>query len=203
MHIHLREENHFALYLANGVTTVQNMSGSPWHLEKREEVASGKLLGPRIFTTGPTTARERVDSPEKAEKLVLEQKKAGYDSIKQYGSGSQDAMTRETYHHLIKVAKRENMPVVGHAPRNMPFSAVLEEGQNSIDHAEEIYYTYDADYDDYKPHIDFQFGRMSLEDYRKANPAFPNFKKLTPVIKKLAQEAKQANLGIYADFNSF
>jgi tetratricopeptide (TPR) repeat protein len=204
MHIHIREgsEKDLTMYIANGVTTVQSMHGSSWHLELREKIANGELLGPRFFTTGPTTATARVNSPEEAEKFVLEQKKAGYDAIKQYGNGS-NSMTRETYHHLIEVAKRENMRVVGHAPRNMPFSVVLEEGQNSIDHAEEIYYTYTPIQDFYKPHVDFQFGRMSLEDYRKANPAFPELKKMTPVIKKLAQEAKKANIAFTPTLTSF
>ena len=203
MHVHLREENHLALYLANGVTTVQNLNGSPWHLKRREMVKEGKLLGPRIFTTGPTTSRMRVDTPEKAEKLVLDQKKAGYDSIKHYGSGTREGMTRETYDHLLKVAKREGMPVIGHAPRNMSFSAVLEERQNSIDHAEEIYYTYEPILKYYQPHVDFQFGRTSLEDYRKANPEFPKPEEIRPVLEKLAKEVKSSGLAFTPTLTAF
>lgn len=205
MHMHIREgsERDLNMYLANGVTTIRSMHGSPWHLELRGKINSGEILGPRFFTTGPTTATERIDTPEKAEKLVLEQKKAGYDAIKQYGSGTSEGMSRETYHRLMEAAKRENMRVIGHAPRNMPLSVALEEGQNSIDHAEEIYYTSEAILKFYKPHIDFQFGRTSLEDYRKANPEFPELKKMTPVFKKLARDAKQANLEFTATLTSF
>lgn len=194
-HIHIREgqESDLTLYVANGVTTVQSMHGSPWHLALREKIASGELLGPRFFTTGPTTATARIDTPEKAEKFVIDQKKAGYDAIKQYGDG-RNSMTRETYHRLIQTAKEQGIRVVGHAPRNMGFSAVLEEGQDSIDHAEEIYYTYRSIYDLYKAHIDFQFGRTSLEDYRKANPPFPAADKTPAAIKQLAREAKAAGL---------
>src|SRR5688572_12624879 len=72
MHIHIREggEKDLTLYVAKGVTTVQSMHGSPWHLQLRERIARGELLGPRFFTTGPTTATARVNSPEEAEKIV-------------------------------------------------------------------------------------------------------------------------------------
>ncbi len=205
MHIHIREgsEKDLTMYVANGVTTVFSMHGSPWHLELKEKINRGELLGPRFFTTGPTTARSGIDSPEKAEKFVAEQKQAGYDAIKQYGSGTPEGMTRETYNILLRAAKKEGIRVVGHAPRNMPFSAVFEERQNSIDHAEEIYYTYTPIQDFYKPHVDFQFGRMNLEDYRKADPKFPELQKMTPVIKKLAREAKQANLEFTPTLTSF
>ncbi len=204
MHIHIREgsEKDLEMYLANGVTTVQSMHGSPWHLALREKISKDEFFGPRFFTTGPTTATARVNSPEEAEKFVLEQKKAGYDAVKQYGNGS-NSMTRETYDRLIETAKRENIRVVGHAPRNMPFSVVFEEGQSSIDHAEEVYYTAAPILDFYKAHVDFQFGRTSLEDYRKAKPDFPELKKLTPVIKKLAKEAKQANVAFTPTLTSF
>jgi imidazolonepropionase-like amidohydrolase len=58
-HIHLRPQSaatDLLLYIANGVTTVQSMHGSPWHLELRGRVAAGAVPGPRILTAGPTTA---------------------------------------------------------------------------------------------------------------------------------------------------
>src|SRR6185369_8174792 len=63
MHVHfgggsdLIEENKNLLpvYVAYGVTTVRDCAAdiSPSVLEWRGEVASGMLLGPRIFTSGP------------------------------------------------------------------------------------------------------------------------------------------------------
>jgi len=142
-HVHLGNEppEHLMLYLANGVTTVQNMSGKPAHLELRARVAAGTLPGPRILSTGPTTAEERVDSPDKARAHVAAVKAAGYDAIKQYGDGA-DSMSEETYRTLVDTAHAVGMRVVGHAPRNLPFTTVLAAGQDSIDHAEEIVYTH-------------------------------------------------------------
>ncbi|MEZ4623194.1 MAG: amidohydrolase family protein [Caldilineaceae bacterium] len=56
MHTHLvfdSDPNHMSLYLAQGVTTIRNLSGLPMHLEWRDKVASGQLLGPTIYTSGP------------------------------------------------------------------------------------------------------------------------------------------------------
>jgi len=53
MHVHVWCEGDLLLYVANGVTTIRNMSGSPRHLKWRERIESGDLLGPALFTSGP------------------------------------------------------------------------------------------------------------------------------------------------------
>jgi len=40
------------LYLVNGVTTVRNMTGSERDLRAKGELDSGKLIGPRYYTSG-------------------------------------------------------------------------------------------------------------------------------------------------------
>ena len=58
MHIHLPDESAnrhlMPLYVVNGVTTVLNLDGRPEHLRLRREIESGALLGPRIYSSGPT-----------------------------------------------------------------------------------------------------------------------------------------------------
>lgn len=47
MHTHLTfdpDPDHMRLYLAQGVTTIRNLSGLSMHLEWRDKVASGQLL---------------------------------------------------------------------------------------------------------------------------------------------------------------
>ena len=41
-----------SLLLANGVTTAINMLGSPEILELRDDLARGRLVGPKLYTTG-------------------------------------------------------------------------------------------------------------------------------------------------------
>ncbi|HRW07010.1 MAG TPA: amidohydrolase family protein [Caldilineaceae bacterium] len=65
MHTHLvfdSDPNHMSLYLAQGVTTIRNLSGLPMHLEWRDKVASGQLLGPTIYTSGPRVVGIPADS---------------------------------------------------------------------------------------------------------------------------------------------
>src|SRR5258708_24278207 len=53
MHVHLQDPEDGALYVANGVTTIRNMWGTPATLKLRREFASGEKLGPTLYTTGP------------------------------------------------------------------------------------------------------------------------------------------------------
>ena len=70
-HVHIKEQDPLFLFIAEGVTTAQNMSGRPFHLDMRARVNAGTLLGPRIVTAGPTTAEVGVNTPEEAERLEI------------------------------------------------------------------------------------------------------------------------------------
>jgi CubicO group peptidase (beta-lactamase class C family) len=83
-----------------------------------------------------------------------------------YGDGS-DTMTRATYSALIKAAHARGVRVVGHAPRNLPFEVVLAEGQDSIDHMEEILYTATPILKVMAPLIRFQFGNRNRDEVDK------------------------------------
>ena len=196
-HIHLRPQSaatDLLLYVANGVTTVQSMHGSPWHLELRGRVAAGAVPGPRILTTGPTTATAGVRTPEDAERLAREQKAAGYDAIKQYGVG--DVTPRETYHRLRTAARAQGIRLVGHAPRNLPFSAVLEERQESVDHMEEIVYTHAPIVAQFGPYLDIQFGRVQPTNMDSLRRALPPIERLDGAVVALAREMKAAGIAV-------
>jgi imidazolonepropionase-like amidohydrolase len=196
-HVHIKEQDPLFLFIAAGVTTAQNMSGRPFHLDMRARVNAGTVLGPRIVTTGPTTAEVGVNTPEEAERLVQEQHARGYDAIKMYG-GEGGNFTPETYHALITAAHARGMRVVGHAPRNLPFATVLSEGQNSIDHMEEIVYTHRPFARLIGRYVDLQFGRTSdaARDSLARVPV-PDFaQELQPEIAELARAVKQAGLAV-------
>src|ERR1700752_23449 len=196
-HVHVKEADPLFLFVAAGVTTVQNMSGRPFHLDMRARINAGTLLGPRLVTTGPTTAEVGVTTPEEVERLVTEQHARGYDAIKMYGSRDGN-MTPEAYHALIAAAHGRGMRVVGHAPRNLPFDVVLAEHQNSIDHMEEIVYTHRPFARLLGPYVDLQFGRATpaVRDSR-AGVRVPDFAAaLAPEIATLARAVKQSGLAV-------
>ena len=83
MHVHLQHRNDTTafrdapLYLANGVTTVLNLSGDSAHLAWRSRLANGTLLGPTLYTAGRFINEPRVNTPDEVEREVRAQAAAG------------------------------------------------------------------------------------------------------------------------------
>lgn len=121
-------EDMLFLYVSNGVTTVRNMAGDPYHLELRERILDGSLLGPTIYAAGPGFGGSWVSTPEQAEARVREQHEAGYDLLKIFD------MPEETYHHMASVAHEVGIDFAGHIPASVGLSGALEARQRSIDH---------------------------------------------------------------------
>ncbi|HTR01573.1 MAG TPA: amidohydrolase family protein [Thermoanaerobaculia bacterium] len=134
MHAHLYAEEELTLHVVNGVTTVFNLNGRPAHLAWRRRVASGELLGPTIYTAGPTFDRPR--TPEEAVAEVDRQAAAGYDAVKIYNQ-----VSAAEYPALTAEAKKKGLLLVGHVAREPGFAMTLSAGQ-TIAHAEEYVYTY-------------------------------------------------------------
>ncbi len=134
MHVHLYAAEELTLDAVNGVTAVLNLNGRPAHLSWRRRIAEGELLGPTIYSAGPT-----FDHPRTAEEAVAEvdrQSAAGYDAVKIYNQ-----VSAAEYPALTAEAKRKGLILVGHVPREPGFAATLSAGQ-SIAHAEEYVYTF-------------------------------------------------------------
>lgn len=138
MHVHLVDDDDRILYIANGVTFIRNMSGDPYHLKVREKINKKCLIGPEIYTTGPIIDGLNpywprlsivIDDKEKVFKALLQMKNDGYDAIKVY-----EKLTKEVYDEIIRVAKKLEMPVVGHVPKSLDLKEVLFSGQTSIEH---------------------------------------------------------------------
>lgn len=140
-HLQSREDDSrlLRLLVANGVTSIFNLHGTPGILELRRRVAAREMQGPTIFTSGPyiSDAPNWEPSAEEVERLVVEQKRAGYDFIKTHGDFSLEAFAR-----LMAAARREGLKVIGHAPRNLGVGPMFEERMDAIAHAEEFLYAY-------------------------------------------------------------
>ncbi len=116
------------LYISNGVTTVRNMAGHPYHLELRERVIEGELAGPVVFAASPWLSPNNVSEPADAEEVVRGYQEAGFDLMKM-GSLSLDA-----YLAVAEVAHEIGLPFAGHIPHEVGLARALEAGQASIDH---------------------------------------------------------------------
>jgi len=137
-HVHLRDryEAWLPLFIANGVTTVFNLEGRPSHLDLKRRIWEGALEGPTVYTSGPFVQEPDVRTPSDARNTVARQAALGYDFVKVHGN-----LSAETYRTLTDAGRELGIPVIGHAPRNLPFSAVLENRQVALTHAEEILQT--------------------------------------------------------------
>jgi hypothetical protein len=159
MHVHFGadsvvNEALLQLYLANGVTQVLNLHGSPLHLRMRSRVAAGELVGPTIFTAGPIVGDTSLTF-EQGERIAADYRSAGYDVIKVYNQ-----LTRDGYRGITMAAKREGIPVIGHIVRGLGLTGLsecepsrvichcpdcleisLRSGQIGIVHIEEVMYS--------------------------------------------------------------
>jgi imidazolonepropionase-like amidohydrolase len=129
-------------YVANGVTTVQVLSGTQELLPVRGQIAKGNLLAPRLILArmidGPDKAwppplADWVATADEARKATRKAKADGYDKMKVYSF-----LTKETYDAVIETAKEQQMDVVGHIPYALSVEYVVDAGQKMIAHTEEV-----------------------------------------------------------------
>ena len=102
--------------VANGVTTVRFMIGTPELLKLRARSAAGEIEAPTIFVASPhLTGREQgnnfvVNTPVEAREAVRKSKLAGYDFIK-----ITTFIKPEAYEAAVDEAAKQKIRVVGHA----------------------------------------------------------------------------------------
>jgi hypothetical protein len=117
------------LFAANGVTTIRGMLGHPKHLELRNKINSGEIMGPHFYTTGPSFNGTSVTSPQAGAEMVRQQKQAGYDYLKLL-----PGLSREKFDAIAKAARRDKISLVGHVSYGVGIWHAMESGYSSIDH---------------------------------------------------------------------
>jgi imidazolonepropionase-like amidohydrolase len=125
MHTHMLSDDDFPdalaedelkVMVANGVTTIRFMIGTPEQLILRARSAKGEIVAPTIFSASPhLTGREQgndfvVNTPEEARDAVRKSKAAGYDFIK-----ITTFIKPEVYEAAVDEAAKIGIRVVGHA----------------------------------------------------------------------------------------
>jgi hypothetical protein len=146
MHVHIARNDmyfrsrdiFFTLFIANGITGVRDCAGELDVLKEwREEIESGRLIGPRIVAAGPA-----LDGPDSkrlsclavsnethGRQLVDSLKNEGADFIKVI-----EGLPRVTYYAISDAAKERNIPFIGHIPPSVSTSEASDAGQKSIEH---------------------------------------------------------------------
>jgi imidazolonepropionase-like amidohydrolase len=135
MHGHLAgpdaalNERILTLNVVHGVLTVRSMLGHPAQLALRDRVSKGEVLGPRIYTAGPSANGQSVTTPAAGEQMARDQKAAGYDLIKIHPGVPLDAFLA-----LARTARDVGIPFGGHVPAAVGVRRALEARYVSIDH---------------------------------------------------------------------
>jgi len=125
------------LYLANGVTTVRNMSGAAFHVRLADDVRNGLRPGPHIASTSPIldgippvwSFGVPVVTRADARAAVDKARAAGFVAMKVY-----NRLSLPAYRHLVEAASEAGLPVVGHVPFDVGLMGCLEARQSSIEH---------------------------------------------------------------------
>jgi imidazolonepropionase-like amidohydrolase len=128
----------FPLFVANGVTGIRTMGDElPTILQWRDAIAQGKLLGPRMVSSGPMLdgpkpnfpASVQIATPADAVHAVDSLKAQGVDFIK-----IQSLIPRDAYFAAAAEAKKQGIVFAGHVPDAVRASEAAEAGQKSIEH---------------------------------------------------------------------
>ncbi len=117
------------LFALKGVTTIRGMLGHPLHLQLREQLQKGTIVGPRFYTSGPSINGQTAATAANAEKLVRDEKSAGYDFLKLH-----PGLTKENFAIIAKTAKEVNIPFAGHVSWDVGVWRAIDAGYASIDH---------------------------------------------------------------------
>jgi len=146
MHVHLVFGDWFPdgrdislpLFVANGVTSVRDM-GSELDVVQgwRKEIEAGRLIGPRILSSGPMLDGPKprfpsslaIATPEDGRRAVAELKSRGADFIK-----LQSLIPREAVWAIAEEAKKQQMAFAGHVPDAMRASEMSEARMKSFEH---------------------------------------------------------------------
>jgi imidazolonepropionase-like amidohydrolase len=117
------------LYLANGVTLVRGMIGSPGNVVVRDRIARGELPGPAIVAASAPLHQKTAPTPEAGAAAVEQAKAAGFDLVKVH-----EGISPETYAAITATAQRLGMQVAGHVTASVGLERALAAGQSSIEH---------------------------------------------------------------------
>lgn len=145
MHVHWNSFTYQAMYLANGVTTVRNMWGAPWHLAMSRAIDEGRFPGPRLVTTSPgfdgvlpgggtIWPGTIVGAAGDVAQLVEQAAARGYHQIKAY-----ELLEPETLRAIGAAAGRARIDVVGHCPETVTMEQAIDAGMRCFEHMQNIH----------------------------------------------------------------
>lgn len=144
MHAHLLNRSDAVLELVNGVTTVSNMHGEPWHVSFRDSIRGGSakfagntLAAPQVFTSGPIMNYmghpffdpAPIQRQDQALASLRSQDSIGYDFYKTY-----TYLTKGVFGAVQTHAATTGKVIRGHGNDWLGISEIIKSRQRSIEH---------------------------------------------------------------------
>lgn len=148
MHIHFgggdslvqENKNLLPLFIAHGITPVRDAAAdlSPHVLRWRSEIASGKLSGPAIFTSGPKIEGINSIWVGDIEVGTIPEMYRALDSLQKlqvdFIKITENTLLPEIYLEAIREARRRGLKISGHIPNALSIMDVSDAGLTSIEH---------------------------------------------------------------------
>jgi imidazolonepropionase-like amidohydrolase len=146
MHVHLvfgdwfplAQEISLPLFVANGITSVRDMGSELQTVQGwRNEIEAGRLLGPRILTSGPMLDGPKPRFPSSLAIATPEDGRRAVDTLKQGGADFiklQSLIPREAVFAIADEARKQEIPFEGHVPDSVRASEMSDAGMHSFEH---------------------------------------------------------------------
>jgi imidazolonepropionase-like amidohydrolase len=166
-------------FIANGVTTIFELTARPEHFAQRNQIARGEVIGPRMalaaLINGGSSDGRIANTASDGRQTVRMAKAEGYEFIKVYSQ-----LNVETFRAIVDEAAKQGMKVIGHIPN--AFKGRLKDAFvpnfGMVAHAEE----YAKQSDDFSARDAEQFARFAKD----------NGTWLTPTLTTMVSIASQA-----------
>jgi len=119
------------LYVANGITSIRGMLGSPYQIELAEEIRNDEHLAPMFYVAAPSLNNNTAPTPAEAERRMRDAAAAGYDLMKIHPGIPLDAWDR-----MVAVANEVGITFGGHVPAPVGIRHALRTGISTVDHVD-------------------------------------------------------------------
>ncbi|MEO9824273.1 MAG: amidohydrolase family protein [Paracoccaceae bacterium] len=138
MHVHYYEKDIGAVYLANGITLVRNLTGSLNAARRDQAAYDAASIAPRVKTSGPIIDGGdgfpndffiRARNPDQAIGAVRSQSQSGYDAVKLY-----EHLDAATFRAAAAEARKQGMKIYAHVPASLDIHALLAMKVDSLEH---------------------------------------------------------------------
>lgn len=132
-------QDYMLLDIANGVTTIFELSARAEHFGQRNEIGKGTVIGPRMALAAMIDGGEgqgrRVNTPEDGRQAVRSAKAEGYEFIKVYAY-----LNIKTYKAIVDEANKQGLKTIGHIPDAFrgKLKGAFVPGFGMVAHAEEL-----------------------------------------------------------------